>query len=59
MNERRIKMPLAVLLNRDRKEFERMVSLVRGAQTDPTVRSVPKYARAIMEKEFGILPQKK
>lgn len=54
-----IKMPLAVLLNRDRKQFERMVSLVRGAQTDPTVRSVPKYARAIMEKEFGILPQKK
>ena len=52
-------MPLAVLLNRDRKEFERMVSLVRDAQTDPTVRSVPKYARAIMEKEFGILPQKK
>lgn len=54
-----IKMPLAQLINRDRKQFDRLVSLVRGAQTDPTVRSVPKYARAIMEKEFGILPQKR
>lgn len=54
-----IKMPLAQLINRDRKQFDRLASLVRGAQTDPTVRSVPKYVRAIMEKEFGILPQKK
>lgn len=54
-----IKMPMTVLLRRNRKEFERMVNLVRGAETDPSVRSVCKYARSIMEKEFGIFPEEK
>lgn len=53
-----IKRPLADLLVKDRKAFERMVDKVRGVESDPTVRSIFKYARAIMEKEFEILPQK-
>ena len=54
-----IRMPLAALMHKSRKEFERMVNLVRGAETDPSVRSAHKYARRIMEKEFGIYPEKK
>lgn len=53
-----IRMPLANLMRRDRKQFERLVRLVRGAQTDPTVKNIAAYARGIMEKEFNIKPQK-
>ena len=52
-----IKRPLADLLVKDRKAFERMVDKVRGVENDPTVYSKPKYARAIMRDEFEILPQ--